>query len=388
MPFDQHHAPPFPSDGTLDNQLSSSPMDVDFSIDASLPSPADPRSACSESSPNMARSTTQSQPFSPASSTGTPSGSPSGSFCLSTGSVSNPLFSRSENGARTTQSMAGWPMAPISATSAIAPAVTPPTPPLTPLPRAQRHHHIHSNPLQRIPAPSKFSFPRTERTNPALATKLRQMAMPLAPLVQLTTGLVHPAFPTTLLRFWLLTDGELESLAVFYHQAGAAGRGLDPVARRWAAHYPCPIQWDSRAPIEVKRALIGRFIGLRNCCFDGLNAAAAAALPGLSLPVRSVAPTPATVGGFPAAGVDWRRSRGRLLRRRQQHQLSRMARGDQGSSHEVAPHSENESTQQADAMMIDSNLLTEDEIMEETRRAVREREEEEEMWRRKMPWYN
>lgn len=97
--------------------------------------------------------------------------------------------------------------------------------------------------------------------NPALAHKLRQMALPLSPLVQLTTGAVHPAFPTNVLQFWLLTDGQLESLAGFYHQAVPEGARPSP----WAAQYPCPVRWRSDAPLEDKRRRMGRFIGLRGC---------------------------------------------------------------------------------------------------------------------------
>ncbi|KAL7629341.1 hypothetical protein AAE478_000861 [Parahypoxylon ruwenzoriense] len=90
----------------------------------------------------------------------------------------------------------------------------------------------------------------------AFREKLRQMALPLAPLVQLTTGEIHPAFPGTLLNFWLLTDEELEELAHFYHQRTPC---------RWTLHYPCPIAWSSDMPLEEKRRRIGRFIGLRGC---------------------------------------------------------------------------------------------------------------------------
>ncbi|KAK1768307.1 hypothetical protein QBC33DRAFT_534501 [Phialemonium atrogriseum] len=82
------------------------------------------------------------------------------------------------------------------------------------------------------------------------------MALPLAPLVQLTTGRVHADFPATLLAFWLLTDGQLEALAHFYHQR-------TPCA--WSGHYPCPVPWRSDVPLGAKRRRFGRFIGLRGC---------------------------------------------------------------------------------------------------------------------------
>lgn len=82
------------------------------------------------------------------------------------------------------------------------------------------------------------------------------MAVRLAPLVQLTTGAVHPDFPRTLLAFWLLTDAQLDSLAHFYHQR-------TPCA--WTAQYPCPVSWPPGLGIEEKRRKLGRFIGLRGC---------------------------------------------------------------------------------------------------------------------------
>ncbi|KAI0972550.1 hypothetical protein F4678DRAFT_460120 [Xylaria arbuscula] len=97
---------------------------------------------------------------------------------------------------------------------------------------------------------------RRAANNAAFKQKLQQMALPLAPLVQLTTGDIHPWFPTTLLNFWLLTDAQLEELAHFYHQRTPC---------RYTFHYPCPINWSSDMPLEEKRRKIGRFIGLRGC---------------------------------------------------------------------------------------------------------------------------
>ncbi|KAK4099793.1 hypothetical protein N658DRAFT_498040 [Parathielavia hyrcaniae] len=82
------------------------------------------------------------------------------------------------------------------------------------------------------------------------------MSLRLAPLVQLTTGRVHPSFPRTLLAFWLLTEPELDALAHFYHQR-------TPCA--WTAQYPCPVSWAAGLVVEEKRRKLGRFIGLRGC---------------------------------------------------------------------------------------------------------------------------
>ncbi|KAI1105216.1 hypothetical protein F4804DRAFT_304703 [Jackrogersella minutella] len=110
------------------------------------------------------------------------------------------------------------------------------------------------NPTQNA-KPAQLAERRAAK-NAAFREKLRQMALPLAPLVQLTTGEVHPSFPGTLLNFWLLTDAQLEELAHFYHQRTPC---------RWTFHYPCPIAWAARMPLEEKRRRIGRFIGLRGC---------------------------------------------------------------------------------------------------------------------------
>ncbi|KYK55417.1 beta-xylosidase [Drechmeria coniospora] len=110
------------------------------------------------------------------------------------------------------------------------------------------------------------------RCNPQLAHKLRQMALPLSPLVQLTTGAVHAHFPRNVLQFWLLTDDQLESLAVFYHQRTPCS---------WTTQYPCPIAWRSDLPLEEKRRRMGRFIGLRGCDDAGSPADVAAIMGGL-----------------------------------------------------------------------------------------------------------
>ncbi|KAH6709635.1 hypothetical protein BKA61DRAFT_126207 [Leptodontidium sp. MPI-SDFR-AT-0119] len=96
----------------------------------------------------------------------------------------------------------------------------------------------------------------TRQRNPALDAKIRQMALPLAPLVRLTTGEVHPVFPSTLLNFWLLTSEQCDELAHFYHQRTPSV---------YTTHYPCPVVWRTDATLEEKRRRIGRFIGLRGC---------------------------------------------------------------------------------------------------------------------------
>ncbi|KAK3330394.1 hypothetical protein B0H66DRAFT_60055 [Apodospora peruviana] len=100
----------------------------------------------------------------------------------------------------------------------------------------------------RTPAPS----------NPALDTKIHEMSLPLAPFIMLDSGAVHPAFPRTLLHFWLLTEDQLDALAAGYHQASFG---------RWTLQYPCTIAWtwSGDLSLEQKRRKMGKFIGLRGC---------------------------------------------------------------------------------------------------------------------------
>ncbi|KAI3397613.1 hypothetical protein diail_10586 [Diaporthe ilicicola] len=100
---------------------------------------------------------------------------------------------------------------------------------------------------------SSLGTRRAGRNGP-LDAKLAAMALPLAPLVSLTTGEIHPSFPPTLLNFWLLTDAQLDEIAHFYHQRTPC---------QWTRHYPCPITWKEGLGIEEKRRKIGKFIGLR-----------------------------------------------------------------------------------------------------------------------------
>ncbi|TDZ13046.1 hypothetical protein C8034_v005220 [Colletotrichum sidae] len=111
---------------------------------------------------------------------------------------------------------------------------------------ATRHHHTTNGGIAT----------RRASRNAAFQEKIRQMRLPLAPLVQISTGAVHPSFPATLLNFWLLTEAQLDDLARFYHQ-----RSPSP----WSGQYPCPIQWRSGLTLEEKRRKIGKFIGLRGC---------------------------------------------------------------------------------------------------------------------------
>ncbi|KAK4201294.1 hypothetical protein QBC40DRAFT_198786, partial [Triangularia verruculosa] len=106
-------------------------------------------------------------------------------------------------------------------------------------------------------SPSSTLSTRRSALSANFQAKLHQMSLQLAPLVQLTTGLVHPSFPQTLLNFWLLTEAQLDELAHFYHQRTPSV---------YTSQYPCPVYWPSEGMTIVdKRRKLGRFIGLRGC---------------------------------------------------------------------------------------------------------------------------
>ncbi|MCJ1380372.1 hypothetical protein MMC17_003475 [Xylographa soralifera] len=91
-----------------------------------------------------------------------------------------------------------------------------------------------------------------------LTTHLTHLRLPLAPLLSITTGAPHPAFPPTLLHFHLLTEAQLDELAHYYHQRTPSQSSF---------LYPAPVvgRWDRAADIERKRRWWGRFVGLRGC---------------------------------------------------------------------------------------------------------------------------
>lgn len=57
------------------------------------------------------------------------------------------------------------------------------------------------------------------RPLPLFRRRLAHLLTPLAPLVSITTGVPHPAFPPTLLHYHLLTSPQLDALATHYHQS-------------------------------------------------------------------------------------------------------------------------------------------------------------------------
>ena len=76
---------------------------------------------------------------------------------------------------------------------------------------------------------------RSKRANPAFLQKLDTLRLRLSPLISHTTGQAHPAFPRTLLSFYVLTEAQLDDLALYYHQR-PPGHPLErcyPERMRW-----------------------------------------------------------------------------------------------------------------------------------------------------------
>ncbi|MCJ1243085.1 hypothetical protein MMC30_000282 [Trapelia coarctata] len=138
------------------------------------------------------------------------------------------------------------------------------------------------------------------RPSPLLLPHLNHLQSPLHPLLSITTGAPHPAFPATLLHYHLLTEAQLDELAHYYHQRTPSGFSLlypEPVIGRWFARNTSAASTSSttnsnsnqnadnemdilahfgltrdstgeeeaRAGIEEKRRRFGRFVGLRGC---------------------------------------------------------------------------------------------------------------------------
>lgn len=113
------------------------------------------------------------------------------------------------------------------------------------------HKHQYQPPIQ----PAKMPSIRRKQ-NPEFKARVDRLRLPLAPLVEVVDCKIHPAFPKSVLHYYLLTDQELEDLAHFYHQRTPS---------YWTAQYHFPMRWRAGLTTNEKRRKFGRFIGLRGC---------------------------------------------------------------------------------------------------------------------------
>lgn len=98
------------------------------------------------------------------------------------------------------------------------------------------------------------------RFHPHFIPTLAHLSGSLLKFVSLTSGRPHPEFPTSILRYHLLQDDQLDCLARHYHQV------WPPTPETF--RYPKPIQaWlgtpdEYTLDTETKRTRMARFIGL------------------------------------------------------------------------------------------------------------------------------
>ncbi|KAF2636352.1 hypothetical protein P280DRAFT_155965 [Massarina eburnea CBS 473.64] len=122
--------------------------------------------------------------------------------------------------------------------------------------------------------------------NPALAEKIEQLRLTIAPIVHVRTGVPPPAFPSSMLQLFLLTESQLDFMAQYYSQTTpstpnsltATSNPLSPTNLRYA--YPQTMDWsrpflstDPTLPenckltdierLKVKMRMFARFIGMR-----------------------------------------------------------------------------------------------------------------------------
>lgn len=92
---------------------------------------------------------------------------------------------------------------------------------------------------------------------------LRHLQTPLAPLVSVTTGQLHPDFPTTMLAFNLLTSRQLDRLAHHFHQTWPPTSASYQYPAYLSPWIGTPEERDTS--LHTKRIRFGSFIGLRDC---------------------------------------------------------------------------------------------------------------------------
>jgi hypothetical protein len=116
-----------------------------------------------------------------------------------------------------------------------------------------------------MPASAAMPTPplQRKRFHPCFQRCLEYLTRPLVPLVSVTTGQPHPAFPRTILAFHLLTSDQLDDLSRHYHQVWPPV----PETFNYPIHIPAWVGTgkEGEADLDTKRRRFGRFVGLRDC---------------------------------------------------------------------------------------------------------------------------
>ncbi|KAL8948129.1 MAG: hypothetical protein Q9222_005653 [Ikaeria aurantiellina] len=147
----------------------------------------------------------------------------------------------------------------------------PPTSPTSPNTPVSASFTLSSSSVLANPPTSKIAGPTiantANRSTLQFRRKLAHLSTPLAPLLSITSGTSHPAFPATILHYHLLTESQLNELAHHYHQRTPSEYSLGypmPVVGRWWVRTNDASGVDGAA-IDEKRRRFGRFVGLRGC---------------------------------------------------------------------------------------------------------------------------
>ncbi|KAH7399284.1 hypothetical protein BKA66DRAFT_565368 [Pyrenochaeta sp. MPI-SDFR-AT-0127] len=107
--------------------------------------------------------------------------------------------------------------------------------------------------------------------NSALALKISQMRLTIAPIVHVTTGQPAPDFPRTMLSLFLLNEDQLDALAHYYSQdTPTALTHQYPQTMAWNLPFLCK---DPTLPencrlsdlerLKIKMRMFARFVGMR-----------------------------------------------------------------------------------------------------------------------------
>jgi hypothetical protein len=128
----------------------------------------------------------------------------------------------------------------------------------------------------------RMKMPLAQR-NPALAKKIEQMRLTIAPIVHVCTGAPPEAFPTSMLQLFLLTEPQLDTMAHYYSQVSpTADEAYTPPSNTYDLKHAYPQTMDWQRPflqsdpslpdsckltdverLRVKMRMFARFIGIR-----------------------------------------------------------------------------------------------------------------------------
>jgi hypothetical protein len=109
----------------------------------------------------------------------------------------------------------------------------------------------------------------TNAATSSFKTTISHLETPLVPLISVTSGQPHPAFPRSILQYHLLTHDQLDELARYYHQVTPPVRETFRYPARIPAWVSVNEEEDAEdaedIDLETKRRRWGRFVGLRGC---------------------------------------------------------------------------------------------------------------------------